>query len=182
MDFIVMLIIFGVISALGKSTKKQPQSKRPGSSFPQSQRPRTTSASPRPFGNPTAGNSKESLQESLTTIFNALAGEMVLKSPEEKRREEERAQRMEEVARRASYEGIEGASQEVLPTVETPTTTPDMVFSDVYQQEEEEGLQIITLGEDEESSSSFEFELDLLDAKKGIIWSEILDKPLSVRK
>lgn len=33
MDFIVLLIIFGVISALGKNNKKQIQNKRPGSSF-----------------------------------------------------------------------------------------------------------------------------------------------------
>ena len=177
MDFIVMLIIFGVISALGKNKKKQIQNKRQGSSFPQNQRPQTPSLSSRPRqATSSSPRNRESLQDSLTSIFNALAGEEILKSPEEKKRDEERARRIEEAKR--SMDMSEPAGSSTPPDITTSTAD---FFSDM-DQEDTGGLQIITLDDEAQADFSDEFELDLSDAKKGIIWSEILDKPLSLRK
>jgi len=177
MDFIVLLIIFGVISALGKSNKKQIQNKRPGSSFPQNQRPQNPSPSSRPRQTTSfSPKNRESLQDSLTTIFNALAGEEILKSPEEKKRDEERARRI-----------IEAKRSMDMPDSAVSNTVPDITAStaELISEMDQEGideLQIITLDDEAAADFSEEFELDLSDAKKGIIWSEILEKPLSLRK
>lgn len=177
MDFIVMLIIFGVISALGKNNKKQIQNKRPGSSFPQNQRPQTPSLSSRPRQTTSSSpRNRESLQDSLTTIFNALAGEEILKSPEEKKRDEERLRRIDEATR--SMDIPEPAVSNTVPDITTSTAD---FFSEI-DQEDIDGLQIITLDDDAAVDFSEEFDLDLSDVKKGIIWSEILEKPLSIRK
>jgi len=66
-------------------------------------------------------------------------------------------------------------------TVPDITTSTADFFSEI-DQEDIDGLQIITLDDDATVDFSEEFDLDLSDVKKGIIWSEILEKPLSIRK
>lgn len=177
MDFIVMLIIFGVISALGKNSKKQPQNRKQGTSSPQYQRPQNTSASTRPRQTTLSSpKNRESLQDSLTTIFNALAGEAILKSPEEKRREDERAKRFEE-GRRLSTQKEQFSTPQNETVKDSGSLGRDAQFQGL-----EDDLKLLTIDEEITSEAGYEFELDLEDAIKGIIWSEILDKPLSLRK
>lgn len=74
-----------------------------------------------------------------------------------------------------------------MPDSAVSNTVPDITastadFISEMDQEDIDGLQIITLDDEAAADFSEEFELDLSDAKKGIIWSEILEKPLSLRK
>lgn len=177
MDFIIMLILFGVISAIGKSNKKQIQNKKTGSSLQQNQRTASPSLSSRPRQIPTTpSKNRESLQDSLTTIFNALAGEQILKTPEEKRREEERAKRIAEEIKHEEQSRRQPSQYE---TIRNDVSTDSLITP---VQEFEDAMQVITFEDEHSTEDSTDFILDLSDVKKGIIWREILDKPLSLRK
>lgn len=177
MDLIILLIIFGVISALGKNSKKQVQNKRPGSSLSQNQRSlSTTQNRSRSIQSSTLSGSGESLQDSLTSIFNALAGEEILKSPEEKKREEEQARKLLE-EREVDMVTV---SDFTYDEVNEPESYVDEVQE--LREDNSEGLQIITLDDEDARNDTDDYSLNLEDVKRGIIWHEILDKPISLRK
>lgn len=177
MDLIILLIIFGVISALGKNSKKQVQNKRPGSSLSQNQRSlSTTQNRSRSIQSSTLSGSRESLQDSLTSIFNALAGEEILKSPEEKKREEEQARKLLE-EREVDMVTV---SDFTYDEVNEPESYVDEVQE--LREDNSEGLQIITLDDEDARNDTDDYSLNLEDVKRGIIWHEILDKPISLRK
>ncbi|HBT18817.1 MAG TPA: hypothetical protein DEA52_02030 [Clostridiaceae bacterium] len=171
MDIIILLIVFGVISSISKNSKKnQAQNRKPGGQMPPRQNlptpPSTVSQPQRPA---TPQRSQESLQGTLTSLFNALAGEEVLKSPEEKKREEYQRRLLEEAREK---EALQAKEKELA-----------MQRAAAYAQEEEEDiLEAVTLSPYEEGTSSNESPvLNLADAKQGIIWKEILDRPKALR-
>lgn len=180
MDFIIMLIIFGVISSLTKSSKKTAQQRKrtpysnPDRSLPTSQNPLKTMMS--------EVKKPENLQEGLTSLFNMLAGEEVLKDPRTIERERMlKRQNMAEMKRRQVPDEviIEEAVEE----------KPEWTFESLDSSEisnlpeiDDKMIELQSLTDDYAFSVSPEFSIS--EAQKGFIWHEILDRPkvLGTRK
>lgn len=171
MDFIVMLVIFGVISSLTRKSKK-PQTKRPAATnYPN----KNLSSNPRSATFQTRMNEMkkpENLQDGLTSLFNMLAGEEVLK--DRKTMDVERLTKME------LEEAKKRAEQEAVEAYEKARRMESEAREKAYADENDVlKLEMLDDGVSEESgtASSVPLVISLSEAQKGIIWKEILDRP-----
>ena len=111
MDFIIMLVIFGVISSLTRKSKK-PQGRRPAASnyptknLPSDSRAGTVQSRMNDLKKP------ENLQDGLSTLFNMLAGEEVLKDRKTIESERSKKLELEETMKRREMEADEAFDME----------------------------------------------------------------------
>ncbi|MFH5835361.1 hypothetical protein ACHAL6_04690 [Proteiniclasticum sp. C24MP] len=171
MDFIVMLVIFGLISSLTRKSKK-PQNKRPATTnYPSkslSSDPRAGTVQSR------AAEMKkpENLQDGLTSLFNMLAGEEVLKDRKSIDVERLKKLELEEAKKRSEQEAVEAFEK---------TRRLESEAREKAYLEENDALKLEMLddGVPDESGSAASIPLvfTLAEAQKGFIWHEILDKP-----
>jgi hypothetical protein len=173
MDFIIMLVIFGVISSLTKSSKKSSQQRK---RTPYSNPNRSLSTSQNPLKTMMSEVKKpENLQDGLTSLFNMLAGEEVLKDA--KTVERERMMKLhnaEEMRRREirDAESIEKSVQDNLTwTIESMDSSEITDLPEI----DDEMIELQNLTDDYSFNVSPEF--SLTEAQKGFIWHEILERP-----
>ncbi|MBO1263466.1 hypothetical protein J3A84_00235 [Proteiniclasticum sp. SCR006] len=171
MDFIVMLVIFGVISSLTRKSKK-PQTKRPAvTNYPN----KNLSSNPRSATVQTQVNEMkkpENLQDGLTSLFNMLAGEEVLKDRKTMDVERLKKLELEEAKKRSEQEAVEA--------FEKARRLESEAREKAYAEENDAlKLEMLDDGVSEESgtASSVPLVISLSEAQKGFIWHEILDKP-----
>ena len=176
MDFIIMLVIFGVISSLTKKSKKpQPGQRR----IP----PANTPVSGMPANRATLQTrlneikKPETMQGGLTSLFNMLAGEEVLKDPRDAERartnklqaEEERLFREQ---RELEYQ-IKSDQDRNLWESENKDINEIGDAAEYIEAADSEAMNL--------QGSSVSDAYNLSELQKGIIWREILEKPKALR-
>ncbi|HSR04954.1 MAG TPA: hypothetical protein VLM88_10260 [Proteiniclasticum sp.] len=176
MDFIIMLVIFGVISSLTRKSKK-PQGRRPATSnyptknLPSDSRAGTVQSRMNDLKKP------ENLQDGLSSLFNMLAGEEVLKDRKTIESERSKKLELEETMKRREMEAVEAFDMEQKLESEA---------NEKAYEDENDALKLEMLkdGLPDESGSatSVPLVISLTEAQKGIIWLEILDKPRALKK
>lgn len=176
MDFIIMLVIFGVISSLTKKSKKpQPGQRRiPPPNPPVNGMPANRATLQSRL---TEIKKPETLQGGLTSLFNMLAGEEVIKDPKLSERartnklqaEEEklfREQREREYQIKSDQDRLlwESENKDINEIGDAPEYLEALDSEDMNLQ-----------------GSSVSDAYNLSELQKGIIWKEILEKPKALR-
>ena len=114
----------------------------------------------------------ENLQDGLTSIFNMLAGEEVLKDRKTMDVERLKKMELEEAQKRAEQEAVEA--------FEKARRMESDAREKAYEDENDAlKLELLDDGVAEETgtASSVPLVISLSEAQKGIIWKEILDRP-----
>jgi len=176
MDFIIMLVIFGVISSLTRKSKK-PQSKRPATSNYPTKNLSSDSRAGTVQSRLNEVKKPENLQEGLSSLFNMLAGEEVLKDRNTIEAERRKKLELDETRKRREQEAIEAL--EKAKRLETETSERAIL-------DENDILKLEIVGDElingSGSDGLFPLIISPSEAQKGIIWHEILDKPIALKK
>lgn len=171
MDLIVMLVIFGVISSITKKSRK-PQNKRPATTNYPSKTPSSDVRAGTVQTRVTEMKKPENLQDGLTSLFNMLAGEEVLKDRKTTDVERLKKLELEEAKKRNEKEAVEA--------YEKARRLESEAREKAYLEEDDAlKLEMLDDGVPDESgsASSVQLVISLSEAQKGFIWHEILDKP-----
>lgn len=176
MDFIIMLVIFGVISSLTRKSKK-PQGKRPASSNYPTKNLSSDARAGTVQSRLNEVKKPENLQDGLSSLFNMLAGEEVLKDRNTSEADRLKKFELEETRKRREQEVVEAF--EKAKRLETQASERAIL-------DENDILKLEIVGDElvNESGSDGLFPLIISpsEAQKGLIWLEILDKPISLKK
>ena len=175
MDFIIMLVIFGVISSLTKKNKKpQPGQRRVPPNTPVNGMPADRATLQSRFNEI---KKPETMQGGLTSLFNMLAGEEVLKNPKD-------AERARTNKLQAEEERLFREQRELEYQIKSDQDR------DLWERENKDVSEIGDAAEYVEAVDSEDMNLqgtsvsdayNLSELQKGIIWREILDKPKALR-
>ena len=175
MDFIIMLVIFGVISSLTKKSKKpQPGQRRIPPNTPVSGMPANRASLQSRLNEI---KKPETMQGGLTSLFNMLAGEEVLKDPKD-------AERARTNKLQAEEERLFREQRELEYQIKSDQDR------DLWESQNKDINEIGDAAEYVEAADSQDFDrqgssvsdaYSLSELQKGIIWKEILEKPKALR-
>jgi len=178
MDFIIMLVIFGVISSLTRKSKK-PQGNRPATSNYPTKNLSSDSRAGTVQSRVNEMKKPENMQDGLTSLFNMLAGEEVLKDRKTTDIERLKKLELEETRKRREQEVVEAF--ENAKRLESEAREKAIL-------DENDILKLEIMGDDttydsdSSGTGSFPLIINLAEAQKGIIWHEILDKPKALKR
>lgn len=175
MDFIIMLVIFGVISSLTKKTKKpQPGQRRVPPNTPVNRMPAdraTLQSRLNEIKKP------ETVQGGLTSLFNMLAGEEVLKDPRDTERE--RTNKIQAEKERLFREQRDLEYQEQSDQDQLLWESENKDINEIG--DAEEYIEASNSEDINTQGTRVSDAYNLSELQKGIIWKEILEKPKALR-